>query len=180
MRPWGILVQKRATRQAQCRAWRSLRKAHGAVSRSHRAEDPWASELPSGRNSETQRRERPTRASFCSSLSRSLLFLRCRSGLCRHSIHDGTVAAHQILGRESLNLCRRDFSQFIRDLVNSIKSAVEKHSVRERRRSIDGDLKLVVPVGSHLGDDSIQILLTWSFADKLGNSGVVSRQKLIF
>src|SRR6185369_4168859 len=174
-------VQKPATRSAHCRAWRTLRKARGAASQRHKAEGPWASELPSAQNSMTQRKGWQSRFSWSSSLLfRSLLFLRSYLALCRHSINDGTVGTHQILGRECANLGGCDFGQVFRDPVNQIEAAVEKHSMRERRGATDRDLELIVPIGSHLGDDAIQILLAWSFVNKFLNGGIVSCQELIF
>ena len=76
------------------------------------------------------------------------------------------LALTQILGREAANLGGRDLGQFFGDLVNEIEAAIEKHGVRERRGAADRDLELIVPIGSHLGDDAIQILLAWSFVDE--------------
>src|ERR1700686_2311742 len=127
-----------------------------------------------------QRKGLQSQFSWSLSLSPSSVFLRLYLALCRYSIHDGAVRTDEVLGRKRSNLGGCHLGQVSGDLVDAIEVAVEKHCMRQRRSPTDWNLKLVVPIGSHLGDDSIQILLAWSFVDKFLDGRVVSRQELIF
>src|SRR5215469_15535572 len=79
------------------------------------------------------------------------------------AIHDCAIGAHEIFGDESAHPRGRDLGQFVRYLIDRIEIAIEKYGVRKRRSAGDRYFEIAVPVGFHLGDDAVEVLLGGAF-----------------